>query len=176
MCFYSFLRSGEATVPSMREYDKEGHLSEGDVALDSRSNPSVVRVHIKALKTDPFRQGVFIYLGKTGNDLCPVAAITAYLAIRSRTPGPFFRFQSGTPLSQELLVKHVRLTLGELGMDVTVFAGHSFRIGAATTAAAAGLEDSLIKTLGRWQSSAYQTYLKLPRDSVAVVSKKLAHQ
>ena len=153
-CFYGFLRAGEATVPSLREYDKEGHLSEGDVAIDSRSNPSVVRMHIKASKTDPFRQGVFIYLGKTGNDICPVAAVTAYLAARGRAPGPFFHFQSGAPLSRELLVKRVRQALEQVGMDVTHYSGHSFRIGAATTAASVGVEDSMIKTLGRWRSTA----------------------
>ena len=63
--------------------------------------------------------------------------------------GPFFQFQSETLLSRELRVKYVGQTLGQLGMDVTVFAGHSFHISAATTAAVAGLKDSLIKTLGR---------------------------
>ena len=72
LCFFGFLRSGEVTVPSLKEYDSEGHLSVGDVALDSQRDPSVVRVHIKQSKTDPFRRGVFIYLGKTENDLCPV--------------------------------------------------------------------------------------------------------
>lgn len=51
----------------------------GDVALDSISDPKVVQVKITA---DPFRKGVAIYLGKTENVLCPVAAISAYLAVR----------------------------------------------------------------------------------------------
>lgn len=173
-CFFGFLRSGEVTVPSMREYDPEGHLSEGDVSLNSRSNPSVVRVHIKASKTDPFRQGVYVYLGRTDNELCPVAAVAAYLAVRGGLSGSFFRFSSGTPLSRELLVKHMRAALLSYGMDVSKYSGHSFRIGAATAASAMGVEDSMIKTLGRWQSSAYQSYVRIPRDSLAAVSKRLS--
>ena len=52
-------------------------------------------------------------------------------------------------------------TLQSTGMDTMNFNGHSFRIGAATAAAQAGLSDALIKTLGRWKSSAYATYSHL---------------
>ena len=171
-CFFGFLWSGEVTVPSLKEYDPEGHLSEGDVSLDSQSDPSVVRVHIKASKMDPFRKGVYIYLGKTGNELCPVAALTAYLAVRGRLLGPFFRFVSGKPLSHELFVKHIWAALHPYdNINVNDYSGHSFRIGAASAASATGIEDSTIKTLGRWQSAAYQSYVRIPRESLAAVSK-----
>ena len=173
-CFFGFLRSGEVTVPSISEYDPDGHLSEGDVSLDSLNQPSVVQIHIKASKMDPFRKGVYVYLGKTGNDLCPVVAVASYLVVRGRQPGPFFRFASGTPLSRELFVKHIRAALRPYDVDVNSYSGHSFRIGAATAASAAGIEDSMIKTLGRWQSAAYQTYVRIPQESLAAVSKKLS--
>ena len=67
-CFFDFLWSGEVTVPSVREYDTEGHLSEGDVSLDSQNEPLVVCVHIKASKMDPFCKGVNVYLGRAGNE------------------------------------------------------------------------------------------------------------
>ncbi len=35
------------------------------------------------------------------------------------------------------------------------YSGHSFRIGAATMAAHAGIEDSIIQVLGRWNSHAF---------------------
>ena len=70
MAFFGFLRSGEITVPSLKEYDPEGHLSMGDVALDNHKDAAVVRVHIKESKTDPFRKGVCL-LGKDGERVMP---------------------------------------------------------------------------------------------------------
>ena len=164
-------------MTSGQEFDPEADLSEGDVALDDLVNPTVVRVHIKPSKTDPFRQGVYVYLGATRNDLGPVAAVSAYLSVQGREPGPFFRFGSGTALTREALVKQLRSTLSQFDVDVSQYLGHSFHIGAVTTAAAVGLEDSLIKTLGRWQSTAYQLffmYVRLPRERLASVSKRLS--
>ena len=104
MCFFGFLRSGEVTVPSAREYDPGGPLSEGDVALDSLVAPTTVQVCIKSSKTDPFRRSVGL-VGEDGKELCPVAAIAAYMVIRGRAAGPFFRFASGSPLSRVQFVR-----------------------------------------------------------------------
>ena len=73
-----------------------------------------------------------------------------------------------------MLVKKLREALGSTGMDVSGYSGHSFRIGAATTAAAVGIEDSMIKTLGRWESTAYLLYVRVSRDRLASVSRRLA--
>ena len=54
----------------------------------------------------------------------------------------------------------VRKALVETGLAAKDYAGHSFRIGAATTAARQGLQDCQIKTLGRWESSAYTKYIR----------------
>ena len=117
-CFFGFLRSGEITVPSLKLYDPGYHLSGGDVRLDRVSQPTRVYVTIKASKTDPFRKGVTICLGRTDNDLCPVAAMSAYLVVRWKSEGasPFFQFSSGAPLTREMLVKRVREALGPSGL------------------------------------------------------------
>ena len=47
-----------------------------------------------------------------------------------------------------------------VGLEAEQYAGHSFRIGAATTA---DVNDALIKTLGRWKSDAYTLYVRVPR-------------
>ena len=61
-----------------------------------------------------------------------------------------------------------------MGFDQSKYCGHHFRIGAATTAAAKGVEDCVIKTLGRWESLAYLQYVKLPREQLSAYSMLLA--
>ena len=99
-------------------------------------------------------------LGRSFNDLCPVAASVAYLATRGNLGGPFFQYHDGTTLSRERLVAQVRQALLAAGKDPAPYSSHSFRIGAATTAASRGVEDSLIKILGRWESAAYHAALR----------------
>ena len=67
----------------------------------------------------------------------------------------------------------MRSALAVLGYDEAAYAGHSFRIGAATTAAERGIEDSLIKMMGRWESSAYQLYVRASHQSLASMSRRL---
>ena len=173
-CFFGFLRSVEATVPSILSYNPVVHLPIMDASLDSAEDPRTVVVHIKASKTDPFRTGVNIFLGKTSMELCPMSALLTYISVRGLEPGPLFRFEDSSPLTRDALVREVRHALMTAGLDPTPYSGHSFRIGAATTAAAAGMEDSVIKILGRWQSSACQRYVHIPRESLASVSRSLA--
>ena len=93
MCFCGFLRSGEVVVPPQTGYDPAAHLSFGDVQT---TNTQCIEIRIKALKTDPFWMGVSVYLGRTDNDLCPVAVSLDYMVRRGTTVGPFFTFSDGS--------------------------------------------------------------------------------
>ena len=97
----------------------------------------------------------------------------AYLPQRGNAEEPLFVFESGAPLTCQRLVVQLRSALTEANFDASAYCGHSFRIGAATTAAQLGMEDSLIKTLGRWDSAAYQRYIKISRESLANTSSIL---
>ena len=52
----------------------------------------------------------------------------------------------------------------------TKFTLHSFRVGAATTAASLGFPEYMIKALGRWSSDAYKVYVKLPLERLSAAS------
>ena len=173
MCFCGFLRSGEAVVPSQSGYDPSCHHSYGDVRVDNTQAPSFIEVCIKASKTDPFRKGVSVFLGRVNGELCPVAAILDYMVRRGAGIGPFFTFADGSFLARDRFVRSVRAGLDLLGIDSSAYAGHSFRIGAATTAAQRGVQDALIKTLGRWESSAYMVYIQTSREILCAVTDSL---
>ena len=148
-------------------------LTPRDVAVDDRDCPTLVRIHLSRSKTDPFRHGVDIYLGRMSKDLCPVAALLAFMAVRRAGQGPLFVYVDGTPLTRDRLVETVRRILRQAGVSPAGYSGHSFRIGAATTSAQAGLQDSVIKMLGRWESTAYQRYVRTPRETLAAISAHL---
>jgi len=76
----------------------------------------------------------------------------AYLAVRGMKQGPLFLIIDEHPLRRECIIDNICQALQTLGLESSHYAGHSFRIGAATTAAERGFPDSTIKVLGRWKS------------------------
>lgn len=55
MCFFGCLRSGEVVVPSASSFDPAIHLSEGDVLVDRRDQPSLLKSRVRRLMS--FRKG-----------------------------------------------------------------------------------------------------------------------
>ena len=137
------------TVPSDSAFDPAAHLTFDDVKVDNITNPTLLKIRLKASKTDPFHNGIDIVVGRTNNKLCLVTAVMAYLAARGNGPGFLFKFQDGRHLTKPRFVEAVCQALGRAGFDPKAYTGHSFRIGAATTANACGLNDSTIHMLGR---------------------------
>ncbi len=98
-----------------------------------------------------------------------------YLALRPTTlVGPLFVNSLGEPLTKQELTRKTRQLLSQAGFQASNFAGHSYRIGAATTAASAKLPSWLIKTLGRWSSDCYERYIRTPPSTLLNVSATLA--
>lgn len=85
-------------------------------------------------------------------------------------------FSQSRPVTKSWFVDQLRPILAAAGLPQFHFAGHSFRIGAATTEAMAGVEDSTIQTLGRWSSAAYLQYVRIPREQLARLSATLARR
>ena len=169
--FFSFLQADKFTTS--QPFDPSIHLAVSDTQADPLMNPTCFKIRIKCLKTDPFQMGCDIYVGRGSSSICPVAAIGNFLALRGGAPGSLFCYADGRPLSRQQLSSSVQSTLHSAGYTVS-YSGHSFCIDAATTAAARGVPDHLIKTLGWWSSDAYQLYICTPIGSLTQISSQLA--
>jgi len=99
--FFGFLHSSEFTISSQQHYDPKIHLFLSDVTMDSRNSPSMVCIHIKQSKTEPFRESIRIYLGRTHQHICPVDVIIPYLAVRRSHPGPVFILPNGRMFTRD---------------------------------------------------------------------------
>ena len=173
LAYFGFLRSAEFTCPSLKSFDPKVHLTVQDISVNSSDAPTCLQVFIKASKTDPFRQGCHVYIGLGSSSLCAVQALLDYLSRRGNGPGPLFLLDNGQPLSRQLVTDRLRAILQSAGVAGN-FSSHSFRIGAATTAAQVGIPDHLIQVLGRWKSEAYKQYIRTPPEVIFNVSGKLA--
>ena len=110
--FFSIFRMGELTSPTVINQGPVDCVSIGDVAVDDHNNPSLVRIHLRKSKTDQLGKGVDIYLGRTDEDLCLVAALLAYLAVWGKEPGPLFRLSDGCLLTKQIFIDKALSVLG----------------------------------------------------------------
>ena len=177
-CFFGFMQSGELCIQdTTKGFDETTNLTFNDVAVDDYQNPSLLRIHLKTSKTDPFCKGTDIMLGRTNDELCPVAALLQWMVQRGNAPGRSIIqicIRSPAPLTRPLLMVHLRAIIQQLGSDPSGFSGHSFRSGAATTAAQLRVPDSQIKLLGRWKSNAFHRYVKPAAVHLANLSSSLS--
>ncbi|KAF7331350.1 CxC2 domain-containing protein [Mycena kentingensis (nom. inval.)] len=134
-----------------------------------------VNLTLPASKTDPFRKGVTITIAAApGQPSCPVAALKRLWSDVPRDgSAALFEGLDGKPLKYGTFVSGLRDALIRAGYDPTLFAGHSFRRGAASEAAAAGYNDYEIQLLGCWRSDSYKLYIENPLSRILHLSQHL---
>lgn len=175
LAFFGFLRCGEFTCRS-KDFSKDNIVSIQDISLDGSLQNLVFHLH--SSKCDPFRQGVNITIFEN-NVFHPVATLSKYIKFRTdlgaKPHSPLFVNDDydHTPLSRDRFIFLLRNLLFRLGYKDDKFCGHSFRIGAATSAAAAGIEDHIIQTLGRWSSDCYIRYIRTNPKTIHAAQDKM---
>ncbi|XP_052788854.1 uncharacterized protein LOC128223621 [Mya arenaria] len=98
---------------------------------------------------------------KSSNDtVCPVSSLVQYLRVRPKVAGPLFCHFDGSPVTRYQFTSVLKKALRDAGLDYTRFSSHSFRIGAATTAALKGISAEQIQRAGRWCSQAVRRYIR----------------
>ncbi|XP_067323238.1 integrase/recombinase xerD homolog [Anolis sagrei] len=154
--FFGALRLGEVVANSKADASNRA-LQLRDISVQDNA----LALRIRKSKTDQLGKGVSLHIrGLEPGHLCPVQSLSRFLTTRGSTPGFLFIHRDGSPLTRYQFMAVFRGALQHLGLPRTEFGGHSFRIGAATTAAAGGVPVEVIKSMGRWKSSAYASYIR----------------
>ena len=171
LAFFACLRASELTV--QKYLDPKQHLTVSDVTLYDESDPPYASVLIKRSKTDTFNKGVLVFVGCTADpNLCAHCSLQSMVR-KKRPDEPLFLCSNDTALSKYMFVNNTKLVLALLGYDVTKYSDHSYRAGAATTAAMIGMSDYEIKLLGRWKSRAYSSYIREPIPLLTSFSQRM---
>lgn len=177
LAHFGLLRAAEFTINM--SYDPNVHLSLPDVSFHD-DHGKYIKVFLKRSKTDKTNKGVFLHIGCSGVRVCAYCAMWEYYHITSGFDNSpiraLFVFKNSVPLSRKLFVNHVKMYLALSGIDPEHYSGHSFRIGGATTAAAAGLADWEIQILGRWTSNTYQRYIRTPSTLLVNFAQRMTCQ
>ena len=156
LCFHAFLRIGEITVHSKARHESVIQVS--DVTV-SHSSLTLVMCHFKHNTSG---RPVTLSISRTHDKYCPVLALSRFLQVRGTAHGPLYAFANASPVSRNFFCEHLTKTLTYAGLDPDKYKGHSFRIGAATAAADSGLSETQIQTMGRWKSTVFKRYIRIP--------------
>ena len=100
---------------------------------------------------------IFIYREKP---VCPVSLLLEFLSLRGQSPGPLFCWPDCSPISRSCFVAALTENLQFCNLNVAHYKTHSFRIGAASWAAAKVMSDTQIRAFGRWKSNAFLRYIR----------------
>ena len=141
--------------------------------VPSLASPQHVVITLWLSKTDPFRADQSLLIARADSSLCAVTAMQHYFQFVA-PPGPLFIFRSGRLLTRATITSLLRDAACHAGLPFHSLKGHSFRIGAASSAATAGLPDWLIKVMCRWSSHCYQLYIRTPKQVLLSAAPRMA--
>lgn len=152
LAFFGALRVSELVPPAR---SRPGGLLFEDVVIANNS----LRIRISRSKTDVLGRGAWVPLRRVQGPVCPVGVISQFLVIRS--PGRHFLVhEDSSPLSRYQFSSVFKRCLSHIGVSPAEYGTHSFRIGAATEAARAGLDNTEVQRIGRWRSSCFASYVR----------------
>lgn len=175
MAFFGFLHCGEFTINGPEYNFQRELLRLKDITIQEDKSSYIL--HLRTSKTDIFRVGIDIHIAATNSITCPTYHMAEYLSLRFKCGAtrndPLFINSRGEALTREFLIMNTRKILTKMGKNPDLYSGHSFRIGAATTAAKGGVPDHLIKTMGRWASNSYLRYIRSDPETIAQSQRRM---
>ena len=163
VAFYGFLRLGEFASDSTA-CDARCTLRIADVSVGR----SCLFINLRRSKADREGKGCAVAIARTDSAFCPFSSMCRYLGLRNASSAsePLFASRSGRPMTKAWFASRFRLICIGCGLDPKRYTPHSLRIGGAT-AMAQFVSPTILKSMGRWSSDAFERYVRpMPRDVI----------
>ena len=156
------LRVGEFTAD---KFNPSSHITRADI---QRCDDKMLVLMMHPCKNMRQLSGKTcpLVIGAGGRYVDAVAEVRNMLAVDPTPDGragstPMFRDPTtGLALTATIINFEVKRCMRAAGDDPTQFSTHSLRIGGATALFAAGADQTVIRTMGRWSSDLYRLYVR----------------
>uniref|UniRef100_A0ABM5GIP4 Uncharacterized protein isoform X2 n=1 Tax=Pogona vitticeps TaxID=103695 RepID=A0ABM5GIP4_9SAUR len=156
LAFFGAMRISELVALGKKDVSRKALQLDDVTVWDDQ-----VKVRLRSSKTDQYGFGCMVILGQCSLvSICPVRAIREFGILRGTEKGYFFQHKDGKPLTKYQFWSLTDRALKNIGIGNMRFGTHSFRIGAASTAALLGYDAGKIKRLGRWSSGCFRKYIR----------------
>lgn len=155
LAFYGFLRLSEFTSTA-----KVFNPSRDLTISDLKFYPDHYDLFIKHSKVKGL---CTISIARLGGSFCPFHSMFKFVCRRHKLSPlsiPLFLNPEGFPMTAAWFICHLRQTLALCSLPPCHFSGHSFRIGAAMSAAIQGIPSASLLQLGHSSSSAFSSYIR----------------
>lgn len=161
MAFFAALRVEEINFHGGQSTRNVIQLNQISFLASTDGKTSAIKLTMRFFKHSNPTQPIEILLHKS-QPICPVATITEYLSVRGQISGPLFCWPDHSPVRRSQFVDSLKGALSFCNLETDRYKTHSFRIGAASWAAAQGFSDSQIRRFGRWKSNTFLKYIRTP--------------
>ena len=177
IAFFGFLRKSNLVPTSTGSFSPARHLSRGNI---TRTDYGLL-LSLTWTKTIQFQDRVLQVpiCSLPGSALDPVFAFNHMCAI---TPAPIdspaFVYASNSQLASfthASFVSELRSLLLRIGLNPSLYGGHSFRRGGCSFAFRSQVPTELLKSHGDWRSACYLRYLDFSVDQKLLVTKLMGH-
>jgi hypothetical protein len=180
--FCGLLRAAEMALQPGETFTPSRHLTRDDVLFcqggvwlrfsELRVGQPVeaARVMMRPCKKLRYRAGktvpVVLYDGTVLSPVQDLLHLFRVDGVPSHLEGvtPLFRRQRNEAFTTTFVRTVVRYLVSAVGLEPSLYGGHSLRIGGATAALAAGLSASVIRVMGRWDSDVFELYARASAD------------
>ena len=141
-----------------------------------KETEKILLVTLKSPKEDRVGKEIVVDVYASHRLLCLVKAFEKWEKTNppKEKNKPTFRDEHGTPFTGRKLNAILKRCLNQhIKYEDGFVSSHSFRVGITSLMGTLGYADSEIKAIGRWSSSAFENYLKLPRTKSAEMARKI---